>query len=99
NLMTGLFDEGAGDLDSDAFQLKLDDAGAEMGFSAGSDAVYGSMRMLAETQDDAFGLLRLAIQEPRFDAAPVDRIRDQIVNGIKARALDPEAKSDIAWSE
>ena len=32
NLMTGLFDEGAGDLDSDAFQNRLDDAGAEMRF-------------------------------------------------------------------
>ena len=30
--MTGLFDEGAGDLDSDAFQNRLDDAGAEMRF-------------------------------------------------------------------
>ena len=38
NLMTGLFDEGAGDLDSDAFQNRLDDAGAEMRFSGGRDA-------------------------------------------------------------
>src|SRR5688572_12279773 len=32
NLMTGLFDEGAGDLDSETFQEKLDNVGAEMGF-------------------------------------------------------------------
>ncbi|MCO5160300.1 MAG: insulinase family protein [Mesorhizobium sp.] len=99
NLMTGLFDEGAGDLDSDAFQLRLDDAGAEMSFSAGSDAVYGSMRMLAEGQDEAFGLLRLAIQSPRFDAAPMNRIRDQIVAGIQAAALDPSTKGEVAWRE
>src|SRR5215217_6669838 len=30
NLITALFDEGAGDLDSEAFQIKLDAAGAEM---------------------------------------------------------------------
>src|ERR671922_1443152 len=52
NLMTGLFDEGAGDLDSNAFQNRLDDAGAEMSFDAGRDALYGSMRMLAEEKDD-----------------------------------------------
>ena len=46
--MTGLFDEGAGDLDSEAFQSRLDDAGAEMRFSGGRDAIYGSMRMLAD---------------------------------------------------
>jgi len=99
NLMTGLFDEGAGDLDSDAFQLRLDDAGAEMSFSAGSDAIYGSMRMLAEGQDEAFALLRLAIQQPRFDAEPLNRIRDQIVAGIQASALDPSTKGEIAWRE
>jgi zinc protease len=99
NLMTGLFDEGAGDLDSDAFQLRLDDAGAEMSFSAGSDAVYGSMRMLAEQQDEAFALLRLAILSPRFDVAPMDRIRDQIVAGIQAAALDPSTKGEVAWRE
>ena len=52
-LMTGLFDEGAGDLDSDAFQEQLDDAGAEMRFGAGRDTIYGSMRMLAEHKDEA----------------------------------------------
>ena len=99
NLMTGLFDEGAGDLDSNAFQLRLDDAGAEMSFSAGSDAIYGSMRMLVEGQDEAFALLRMAIQSPRFDAEPMNRIRDQIVAGIQASALDPSTKGEIAWRE
>ena len=60
NLMTGLFDEGAGDLDSEAFQLKLDDAGAEMSFQAARDGTYGSMRMLSDQKDEAFGLLKLA---------------------------------------
>lgn len=99
NLMTGLFDEGAGDLDSDAFQIRLDDAAAEMGFSASPDATYGSMRMLAEGQDEAFALLRMATTSPRFDQAPIDRIRGQIVAGIEASALDPSTKGQIAWRE
>ncbi|HLV83964.1 MAG TPA: insulinase family protein, partial [Devosia sp.] len=48
SLLTALFDEGAGTLDSESFQIALDDAGAEMGFIADADALYGSMRMLAE---------------------------------------------------
>jgi zinc protease len=99
NLMTGLFDEGAGDMDSDQFQLALDDAGAEMSFSAGSDATYGSMRMLADNQDRAFSLLRTAILSPRFDQAPIDRIRAQIVSGIEASERDPGQRSQIAWRE
>ncbi|MEI9412714.1 M16 family metallopeptidase, partial [Mesorhizobium salmacidum] len=84
NLMTGLFDEGAGPLDSEAFQIKLDDAGAEMSFDATRDGIYGSMRMLAEQRDEAFDLLRLAVNEPRFDQAPIDRIRAQVLSGIIA---------------
>ncbi len=98
-LMTGLFDEGAGDLDSEAFQVKLDDAGAEMSFNAGRDEIFGSMRMLAENQDEAFDLLRLAILEPRFDAAPVERIRAQLVSGIVASARDPETEAQQKWVE
>lgn len=98
NLMTGLFDEGAGKLDSDTFQSRLDDAGAEMSFSAGQEAVYGSMRMLAEQKDAAFDLLRLAINEPRFDQEPLDRVRAQVVSGIAASARDPETAAQIKWS-
>ncbi|WP_352812959.1 hypothetical protein [Mesorhizobium sp. M0965] len=41
NLMTGLFDEGAGDLDSDAFQVTVDHSGGEMSFDAQRDGIYG----------------------------------------------------------
>lgn len=99
NLMSGLFDEGAGDLDADAFQLALDDAGAEMSFNAGGDGLSGSMRMLADTRADAFGLLALAINDPRFDQAPMDRIRAQIVAGIEASARDPERQAGIAFAQ
>src|SRR5690606_23157492 len=77
-LMTGLFDEGAGDIDADAFQERLDEVGAEMSFSASRDVVYGQMRTLAEERDNAFGLLKLAVTAPRFDQEPIDRIRGQI---------------------
>jgi zinc protease len=98
-LISGLFDEGAGDLDSDAFQTKLDDAGAEMRFGAGRDTIYGSMRMLAEKRDEALDLLQLAVQKPRFDAAPMDRIRAQMVAGIVASAKDPDTEAEVKWAE
>lgn len=90
-LMAGLFDEGAGDLDSEAFQKRLDDVGAEMSFSASRDALYGQMRMLAEERDGAFELLRLAVNAPRFDQAPVDRIRGQIMTRIQRDLRDPQS--------
>ena len=98
NLLTTLFDEGAGDLDSEAFQIALDDAGAEMGFVADTDAIYGSMRMLAEHRDAALGLLKLAIEAPRFDQNPIDRMRAQLVTGIIAAARDPGTAAQQQWT-
>jgi zinc protease len=96
-LMTGLFDEGAGDLDSDAFQTRLDDSGAEMSFRSDRDNIYGSMRMLAEERDEALDLLRLAITAPRFDQDPIDRIRGQMITGIQSEANNPEAQAGKRW--
>ena len=97
-LLTTLFDEGAGDMDSEAFQIALDDAGAEMGFSADNDAVYGAMRMLADQREEAIGLLKLAIEAPRFDQDPIDRMRAQLVTGIIAAAQDPSTAAQQQWA-
>ena len=99
NLMTGLFDEGAGDLDSETFQEKLDDVGAEMGFNADDDRITGSIRMLAEKRDAAVDLLALAVNKPRFDQAPIDRIRQQVVAGIKASERDPNTIAGRKFAE
>ncbi|MGP2492331.1 M16 family metallopeptidase [Mesorhizobium sp. PUT5] len=97
NLMTGLFDEGAGTLDSDAFQTRLDQVGAEMSFEASRDGIYGSMRMLADHDEDAFELLRQAVEEPRFDQQAVDRIRGQILSNLLAGERDPATEAREKW--
>lgn len=99
NLMTYLFDEGAGELDSDAFQIALDAAGAEMSFAADLDAVYGSMRMLADERDAALDLLKLAIEAPRFDQNPVDRMRAQVLSSIAISAENPATAAQKLWTE
>jgi zinc protease len=99
NLMTGLFDEGAGDLPSDAYQERLDNIGAEMSFSETADDIGGSMRMLSENRDAAFDLLALAVNKPRFDQGPVDRIRQQIIANIKASERDPSTIAAQKFSE
>jgi zinc protease len=99
NLLTYLFDEGAGDLDSDAFQIALDTAGAEMSFAADLDAVYGSMRMLADNKDEALNLLKLAIEAPRFDQNPVDRMRAQALSSIAISAQNPGTAAQKLWTE
>lgn len=98
-LMSGLFDEGAGELDANAFQERLDEVGAEMSFNASRDALYGQMRMLADERANALGLLKLAVTSPRFDSEPVERIRAQIMNRIRSQERDPEAQGQQAFAE
>lgn len=89
NLMSGLLDEGAGNIPSQAYQDKVDAAGAELDFSANADNLSGKMRVLADNVDKAAALLALALQKPRFDEEPLNRVRDQIIVGIKAAERDP----------
>lgn len=89
NLMTGLFDEGAGDLNSDAFQERIDNLGAEMSFAASADSVSGGIRMLAENRAAVTDLLTLAVNKPRFDQDAIDRIRQQVVAGVEASQRNP----------
>ncbi|HWT64249.1 MAG TPA: pitrilysin family protein [Ochrobactrum sp.] len=99
NLMTGLFDEGAGDLDSDSFQERIDNLGAEMSFSASPDLVSGNIRMLAENRDAVNGLLALAVNKPRFDQDAIDRIRQQVVASLEASQRNPSTIASRKFSE
>jgi zinc protease len=78
HMVSGLLDEGAGDLDSQAFQRRLAELSIRLSFDAGLDTFRGTVRTLKDNQDTAFDLLRLALTAPRFDEEPVGRIRSQI---------------------
>lgn len=78
-LLAAVLDEGAGDLDSRAFQAALEDRSISLGFSADEDALFGSLRMLSREKSNAFALLRLALHQPRFDADAIERMRDALI--------------------
>lgn len=99
NLLSGLLDEGAGDLDSQAFQDRLDALSIGMSFDAGKDEFFGSLRTLTGNRDAAFDLLHLALTAPRFDEEPVERIRAQVATGIRASLDDPDQIAGQKWME
>jgi zinc protease len=97
HLLSGTLDEGAGDLDSQAFQLALSRQAVSMRFEAGRDEFFGRFKTLTQNRDAAFELLRLALNEPRFDAGPVGRIADQISETIRRNEQDPETVAITEW--
>ena len=90
-LMIALMDEGAGPLDAKAFQAEAEETGVELGFSAYLDEIGFSTRTLKSEQTNAFRLLRLALNEPRFDAEAISRMRDAIRSQLESAERNPSA--------
>lgn len=99
NLVSGLLDEGAGELDSEAFQRRLADQSISLSFSASLDGFSGNLKTLSRNRDEAFDLLRLAVTQPRFDARAVERIRAQVLAGLAARVNDPNRIAQQTFRE
>jgi len=99
NLAASTMDEGAGDLDSQAFQQTLEDRAIRIRFEAGMDNFGGRLQTLVRDRDAAFRLLRLALTAPRFDTEPVERVRAQILVGLKQEEEDPHAIAGKAMRE
>jgi len=96
-MVSGLLDEGAGNLDSQSYQGKLNDLAIDLGFDAGLDYFTGSLKTLKKNQDTAFDMLRLALTEPRFDAEPIERVRNQVLTIIASEAEDPDHIAGRTW--
>ncbi|MEM6407866.1 MAG: pitrilysin family protein [Pseudomonadota bacterium] len=97
NLMTSLLDEGAGDLDATAFAAAREALAASYSFDVRDDAFSISAQFLTENREEAVALLKLALNEPRFDPSAIERVRAQIVSVIGSDLKDPnEIASDTA---
>jgi zinc protease len=96
-MAVSLLDEGAGDLDSQAFQGRLEDLASRISFNATLDTITGSVSTLKEKLGDTLELLRLSITRPRFDPGDVDRIRSQLLVSLSREAEDPNGLATRTW--
>ena len=96
NMVSGLIDEGAGELDSRSFRGEMENRSISLSFSAGLDRFFGGVRTLTKHRDKAFELLRLALTAPRFDPEPIERIRSQILARLARDSEDPDTIAILA---
>ncbi|SDQ78714.1 pitrilysin family protein [Pseudovibrio sp. Tun.PSC04-5.I4] len=99
NLLSTMLDEGAGDLTSQEFQGRIEDLTMSLSFSSGRDFFYGSFQSLQVNKDDTFEMLRLAVNEPRFNQAPLDRMKAQTVSGIRRSLKRPDALAGLTLTK
>lgn len=92
-LMSGLLDEGAGDLDSTEFATATEELAMKFDFDVSPDSFSVSAQFLTANRDASVELLRKAITEPRFDPDAIERVRAQVQSIIASDLKDP---NDIA---
>ncbi len=90
NLMTGLLEEGAGDLDARAFSRATETLATSFSYDAGPDSLGVSVRFLTENREASMALLRDTLINPRFDEEAIERVRAQIISIIQSDAKDPQ---------
>lgn len=89
NLMVGLLEEGAADMNAREFAAAQEALAASFDYDAYNDSIAISAEFLTENKDAAIELLRKALQEPRFDEDAVERVRAQVLSIIRSDDQDP----------
>jgi zinc protease len=92
-----LLDEGAGNLDSAAFQTALANRAIQLRVAPGRDFMTVSLTVLSSDAKEAFRLLGLALSRPRFDAEAVSRVRAQMLQSIEEEKGDPGSVAEKSF--
>ncbi len=98
NFLSGMMDEGAGDLTAVQYQQRMEELAMRMSFDDSRDTVYGSFETLTANRDKAVELLRLAVTKPRFDADAVERVKAQLQASLAFAAKNPDQVAAKAWA-
>jgi zinc protease len=96
-LTADLLDEGAGELDSETFQGRLEDLATSLAIDAGEDEIGLSLRSVTANLGASLELLHLSLTAPRFDAPAVARVRGQLLGEIEREAHQPQFIAGRLW--
>ncbi len=99
NLMTGLLEEGAADMDARAFAERQEELAASFSYRAYDDSIAVSARFLTENRDEAVALLRASLVEPLFTETALERVRGQVLSGLTSDQTDPEEIASRTFDE
>lgn len=84
-----MIDEGAGNMDSRAFQEALANRAILFSATAERDYLVISISTLKEYAPEAMHLLQIALIKPRFENEAIARVRTQIIQSIQQDQTEP----------
>lgn len=82
--------EGAGELDAQAFFKRMEELNMSFSCSASNESTFCNASMLTDNAGDSFDMIALALSEPRFDDGPFERFRREQEVGLETRETNPQ---------
>ncbi|MEP5760799.1 MAG: pitrilysin family protein [Litoreibacter sp.] len=98
-MMTGLIEEGAGDLNAAEYAAAQEALAASFGYNTYDDSLSISAQFLSENRDEAVALLKLALTQANFDQEAVDRVKAQILSSLASDLKDPSKIASRTFDE
>ncbi len=95
--VSGMLDEGAGNLDSEAFQNRLEDLAAKLSVTASYDHMSVSYQALTQNREESLKLLQMALTSPHFEPKDMERIREQLIASLRVEEKDPNKAASTEW--
>lgn len=97
-LMAGLLEEGSGEMGAQDYARAVENLAASFGYDADRDSLSISARFLSENRREAMALLHQTLHEPRFDQDALDRVRAQVLAGLRSDLKDPNKIAGQAFA-
>lgn len=98
-LVASMLDEGAGQMNSLAFQRALESNAIEFSAGAQKDDLVVSIHSLKEQLPTAVTLATLALSKPRFDADAFERVRNDKLASLKRAMSQPSYLASRAFAK
>jgi len=99
NMVAALLMEGAGDMNSTAFNQALESRAIRLNVGVDEDSLGLILEALSESKEEAFGYMAMAATAPRFDDDAIERVRSQSLTVLKQQSQNPGYKAHRAWQQ
>ena len=99
SMTAALMLEGAGDLDSNAFNAQIEGHAIQLNFGVDEDTFGASMECLSEHKEKAFEYMSLALRKPRFDSSAIERVRSQTLSVLLQQEQEPGYQLHRHWEQ
>lgn len=90
NAMVYHMNEGAGELDAQAFFKGMEELNMSFSCGASNESTYCNASMLTDNAGASFDMIALAFAEPRFDDGPFERFKREQEVSLQTRETNPQ---------